>query len=172
MAPAPRRASLGLAGRGARRPQGAAQLAVRGASTWTGAGEDPSWAQRAAPGPALPAPRAARAQSGSSQRRDPPPRLIRTRIFRLVGRPSAARQPASIGRALGDAGLPLGFRGVRLGRRPAPSWSGRGPGTCRDRCGCCRIFRGAHSRPPSGRPRTVCPDQGLAGPMPLPWFPV
>lgn len=91
---------------GARREQGAARVAVSGASTRAGAGSDPSRAQRTAPGPALPARPAARAQSGPGRRRDPPPRPIRPRIFPLAGRPGAARQPAPIGRTQGDAGLP------------------------------------------------------------------
>lgn len=113
-APASRRASRvsERAGRGVRKAR----------CGWPSAGPQLGPVQRLTiPGPARrpraspPALRAVRAQSGPGQRRVPPPRPIQPRIFPLVGRPGAARQPAPIGRAPGDARLPLGHRDVRPG---------------------------------------------------------
>lgn len=97
-APAPRRASSGPLARRARR-------GWRSAGTQLGPVQeaDPSRAQRAVPGSTLSTPRAARAQSGPGRLPDPPPRPIRPRIFPLVGRRGAARQPSSIGRPQGNA---------------------------------------------------------------------
>lgn len=119
-APAPRRASpvSERAGRGVRKarcgcPFVGPQLGPVQRLTIPGPARSP----RASP-PAL---RAVRAQSGPGQRRGPPLRPIRPRIFPLVGRPGAARQPAPIGWEPGDTGLPLGHRDVRPGRRQTPS---------------------------------------------------
>lgn len=118
-APTPRRAS--------RVPEHAGRGVRRARCVWPSAGPQLGPVQRLTiPGPARiprvspPALRAVRAQSGPGQRRGSPPRPIRPRIFPLVGRPGAARQPAPIGWAQGDAGLPLGHRDVRPGRRPTP----------------------------------------------------